>query len=262
MLRLEVFLAGVLSLSFSPAALGGIVTYDGTVFPETQGWRRSTGGYFSDRSLSDGWLIQQAEVVPQDPPNLDASEDDFYYHSVAEFAGSETFFLEWRVQTDGQRSGFPNVSPAPIVAGGTRGILYHFTIAEDQVRLIDSNLSVLLFDIEVGIPHTYRLELYGTESYSFLIDGHVVDSGVPEGAYPTLDSEIVFGGRAVHGQDITTVRWDYVTYGAIPEPATGLLLLAGSAFAISRRKSRLSPRRDQPRYYVQHRRSPGRSLIS
>lgn len=213
-----------------------VVSFEGDIFPEADGWSRETSLYFSNRSIEQGWLVQQAEIVPQNPPNLDLSEDDFYRRSIAEFTGAEGFFLEWRVVTDGPRYGFPNVAPASIVAYGFRNVGYHFTIADDQVRLIRDNLLPLVYvDIESGVPHTYRLELYGAESYSFLIDGQVVDSGVPEGAYPTADSAIVFGGRAVHSVELTTVRWDYIRYGVIPEPATGLLLLLGASAIIVRR---------------------------
>lgn len=123
------------------------------------------------------------------------------------------------METDGPHGGFSNVSPAAIVAGGTSHAFYHFTIAKDQARFIDADLSVLLVDIAPGVPHTYRLELYGAELYVWWIDDNIVDSGVPEGPYPTSSSEIVFGARAA-GETITAA-WDYVRYGVIPADGSG-----------------------------------------
>jgi hypothetical protein len=63
-------------------------------------------------AIENGWLVQCADVVPQEPPFLDISEQDFCRRSLSEFAGTEEFFFEWRMETDGPRDGFPNVSPA------------------------------------------------------------------------------------------------------------------------------------------------------
>ncbi|MFH1111176.1 MAG: PEP-CTERM sorting domain-containing protein [Planctomycetota bacterium] len=217
----------LLVVALGASAQAQTVSYQGTTFPEQDGWTRDEQLFPADRAIENGWLVQRADVVPQEPPFLDVSEQDFYRRSLSEFAWSDPFFIEWRMVTDGPRTGIPSASPAAIVAGGTSHAFYHFTIAEDQARLINADLSVLLVDIAPGVPHNYRLELYGTQSYRWLIDGQVVDSGIPEGPYPTADSEIVFGARAA-GQTITD-RWDYIRYGTIPEPATGALLLAGAA---------------------------------
>jgi hypothetical protein len=194
-----------------------VVSYEGTSLPEDQGWERIEVLFPADRWLQDGWFFQQPEIVAPGPPQV--GEEDFYRHSFADFAGVQTFFVEWRIETDGTQQGIPNVSPASLVAGGRMGIFYHFTIAEDQVRFIDSDLSVLLIDIQPGVPHTYRLELFADALYVFYIDGENIDSDVPEGPYPTSDSRITFGARA--GVEDSTTRWDYIRYGTIPEDGSG-----------------------------------------
>ena len=121
--------------------------------------------------------------------------------------------------TDGPEA-FGAIAPASIVAGGQSGVNYHFTIARDQVRLIrDSQLPFIFADIDPAIPHLYRLELQGSDSYRFSIDGIEIDAGVPEGAYPTDDSFLVFGATAAI--EASTTRWDYIRFGAIPIDGSG-----------------------------------------
>jgi hypothetical protein len=114
---------------------------------------------------------------------------------------------------------------------------YHTTITNGRVRLLrDTDIPLIFVNVEPDVPHTYRIELFGDELYRWLIDGVVVDQGVPEGTYPYDTSVIVWGSRN-YEPGITT-RWDYIRYGVIPEPATAALLLAGTTLLILRRKPR------------------------
>ncbi len=113
---------------------------------------------------------------------------------------------------------FEACAPAVLTVSGRAGIFYHFTIAKDRVRFIHTDLSVLLVDIEDGVPHTYRLELHGDEFYTWHIDGQLIDSGVAQGPYPTPDSCVVFGASATGGT--ITARWDYIRFGIVPQDAS------------------------------------------
>ena len=87
--------------------------------------------------------------------------------SLEDFDGTPTFFVEWRIQTDGHRSEIVGVAPAALVAGSLGITNYHFTISRDQVRLIRDNLLPIVFvDVIPDVPHMYRLELYGNELYT------------------------------------------------------------------------------------------------
>lgn len=175
--------------------------------------------YPADRWLDNGWFVQFTETIPMPEPELPVDEEDIYDHPLNAFVGLP-MFVHWCMVTDGTRAGIPNVSPAAMVASGFSGILYHFTIAEDQVRLIrDAAMPMVWADIAPGVPHTYRLELYGADSYCFYIDGILIDTGIPEGAYPTSDSKLVFGARAP-GEPATT-QWDYIRFGVIPQDGSG-----------------------------------------
>ncbi len=207
-----------LVLVFAVTACADVISYECTSFPENEGWERSDRLFLADRWIDSGLLVQYAEIVDAGPPEV--PEDDFYFRSLGQFAGSGSFFVDWRMETDGPREGIPACAPAGLVAGGMLAVHYHFTIAEDQVRFLrDPTFPIVWIDIEPGVPHTYRLELYGGEFYTWYIDGQLVDCGVPEGQYPTSDSRITFGSSAAGGP--ITTRWDYIRYGTIPDDGSG-----------------------------------------
>ena len=208
----------VLLLALGARGFAQVVSYDGTAFPEDtgDGWIRSEQVYYADRWLEDGWLVQYAEVQP-DPPY--EGEQDFYRRELDDHAALPTWCLEWVMQTDGPEA-FWDVAPACIVASGTSGVLYHFTIAEDQVRLKrDSYIPLVFADLTPGEAHVFRLELRNTGdtgTYVFTINGEVIDAGAAEGCYPSDDSFIVFGARGAI--EASETRWDYIEFGPLDNP--------------------------------------------
>ncbi len=207
----------VLLLALAVPVSAQIVSYEGTSFPEEDGWIRDARIFLAERWIDGGWLVQRAEVVDPGPPEVD--EDDFYRRSLAQFGGASALFFEWRMETDGPREGIPGVAPAVLAVSGRMGIAYHFTIASNQVRFIDSDLRVLYVDVEAGSAHTYRLELRADETYVWFIDGTIVDTGPAPGPYPTDDSVVVFGARAAGGP--ITAWWHYIRFGVIPVSGSG-----------------------------------------
>jgi hypothetical protein len=79
----------------------------------------------------------------------------------------------------------------------------------------DNTLPIVFVDIEPGVPHTHRLELRGDESYTWYIDGEIVDSGIPEGSFPTFNPNVNLRAKASWLPNST--RWNYVRWGTIPE---------------------------------------------
>src|SRR5262245_9792611 len=108
-------------------ALAGVVAYEGDSFPEErpdQFWQR-TPFCEPDRWIEDGLLNQHVEVGCGGPPGGD---QDRYFRSLADFAGEQEFFIEFRMYTDGDSSEFPGVSPASLVAGGFFDVSYDFVM--------------------------------------------------------------------------------------------------------------------------------------
>ena len=216
---------GFFALGVGSSVSASVASYDGSVYPESAGWER-LGTQDAERWLEDGWFYQYPRLGEWEPGPL--GEADFYQRSLAMLAGAETFFLEWRMETTA-----PGVlldtwqTPVVLVAGGSSGTKYHFTVTADRVRVIRDNfLPIITVDVEPDVAHIFRLELVAQESYAWYIDGHLVDSGAPEGPYPTSSSVLVWGAQHVAYE--STTRWDYISYGQIPEPMTVLLLLPGA----------------------------------
>ena len=190
---------------------GWIVSYEADVYPEDAGWERvGSGG--AARSLDAGSFVQVGQVTGL----LDA-----YQRSVSHFTGAEHFFIEWRVQTDAPSSILDTSGTSVVLSAfGTDSANYHFTITDQLVRVIRSNLLPIVFvDVEPDVPHTYRLELLAEESYAWYIDGALIDLGIPAGAYPTPASSVIWGAR--HDEPGYTTSWDYIRYGVIPEDGSG-----------------------------------------
>ena len=214
-------------------ARASVISYDGDVLPEDAGFTRFYV-YDPERWLSGGWFFQHIDVGGGTGAPYDG-DYDAYHHALSSFEGLP-FFIEWRVLTDAPDSEVDghNGGALMVLAGGA-GVTYHFNMASGLALILRGYpYPTLYFEIEPGVPHTYRLEIYGGDYFEFRIDGLVMDSGEPEGVYPISSSYFAFGAR--YYQSEHTTQWDYVRFGAIPEPGTGALLLVGATGLLSRRR--------------------------
>jgi hypothetical protein len=201
-------------------SLGQVVSYEASsfLFPEQYGtgWVQLPRPYQSDRWIEDGWLVQLSEQVQG---QFLEEEEDVYRRDFPEQAGLSTWFLQFRVITDTPPV-YEDVGPAGIAAGGTTGVLYHFVIGDSQIRFLrDGSLPLVFANIQPGVPHTYRLELRGIQSYTLWVDSVLIDTGVPEGPYPVSSSGISFVARA--SAPVNTTMWKYVRFGMIPVDNSG-----------------------------------------
>ncbi len=200
------------------------VAWDGSDWPENQGWSRSWGnldgwhqGPGAVRTLSDGVLT------------IDSLSDpgicDWHYMKIPQAldpAPGETAFLEWRLKVD-QVNG--DIYDAAI---GMRGMSYsvHFGFAYDHI--ITGWSSEVDIPFTPGVFHTYRTELSDPLHYKLYIDGQlshqdsVLWSGDENSCHwgDTVQTNAPEGG----GRH----EWDYVRFGILPEPCTLLLLVCGA----------------------------------
>ena len=181
--------------------------------PVSEGWTL-VQQYGSRQTWNDhGWYHQALHVDSR------SGARDVYRRSLESFNGEATFFTEFRLQADGDRSEIPFGAPTVLVLGNDAGVLYHITVSRDLVQFFrDAHLPIWLLEIEAGIPHTSRIELY-PDRYAFYIDGYLIDEGVPEGPFPAFDPRITWQGQSWYLP--CENAWDYIRYGRIPEDASG-----------------------------------------
>ncbi|TWT45582.1 hypothetical protein RAS1_20100 [Phycisphaerae bacterium RAS1] len=194
------------------------VAYECEALPEIAGWQIVQIWCDPKLWLDQGRFFQHVELCPGYPPP--GGQQAAYRRSLDAFLGVPTFFFEFRVQTDADRSELPWGGGCVISAGGTGAAAYICEMARDKAEFWRSNLlPVIEVDIAPDVPHTYRVELYGTESYIWYIDGQLQDSGAPQGPYPSSSPTMVW--RAKAAWQANTTQWDYIRYGLIPADASG-----------------------------------------
>ncbi len=211
--------SAVLLLLASSHTLGDVVTFEGVDFPEIEDDSWEHLPFCAPvRWVQDGVLIQELDFDCNPPPHGDW---DAYSRSLADFVGEEEFFIEFRMQTDGDQSEIPYVSPAALATGGFSIVAYHFTISRDLVRFGRDNFQETVYvEIEPGSFHTYRVELHGADQYFIYIDGESINSGVPGGPFPDHEKNVIaWLGSASYLPNIT--RWDYVRFGTTPQNSSG-----------------------------------------
>ncbi len=168
--------------------------------------------------IADGSYFQ--EVDDDTCPNEPVGESEGYRRELVDFLDHPQFWVEWRVEGDGPASELFAGAPTALGLANSFGISYTFFIARDMAKLNRDNLLPIIFaTFDAGVAHTHRLELFGDELYAWYIDGDLVDSGVPEGPFPSFDAFIVWAGSSWHEPALN--RWDYIRYGDLQEPFSG-----------------------------------------
>jgi hypothetical protein len=143
---------------------------------------------------------------------------DVFVRSLEPFNGVQNFFVEYRVETDGDQSGIPYGSPIVLVFANSYRVAYHMTIARDLMKFALYDPPIRFVEIGPDMPHIYRVELYA-DLYLFYIDGSLIDESLPEGPFPAHDSRMTWQGRAYFHP--CENAWDYIRYGVIPEDSSG-----------------------------------------
>jgi hypothetical protein len=223
MLRLAVCV-GLLTLG-GVAALGTPywITYEGNDFPENEGWERVTYYGEANRWIEDGALV------------IDSLHDR-HIEDLARMQRwmdpdpGELFVAEWRLLVDEGSTGYD--AGVAICRSFMPGHV-HFGFSPDEAWV---GLDNLAFDVEPGVYHTYRFESQNMVDYAFFIDDQLVQHGVFHDA-ASNQSKIVFGDLA--NGSASRSHWDYLRFGAIPEPSAlvlALTLLCASSRVQGRRQ--------------------------
>ena len=211
------------------AALGGLtstagaapywITYEGDRFPEEDGWAHHFGPAPGHRWIDDGMFV------------LDTMHDihmvDYYAMNMGgelDPEPGETFVLEWRLLVEA-------ATGEDVVVGVFADSRWAVCFQLD----IDRLSSVFEHGVEAtfapGVFHEYRLTSDDMRTYSLYID----DAPVLEGDFwHSLWASRVDFGDGVQGF-ASRSRWDYVRFGVIPEPTTGLLFLLAACATVHAR---------------------------
>ncbi|MFQ5415258.1 MAG: hypothetical protein ACE5E6_12445 [Phycisphaerae bacterium] len=194
-----------------------VILYEGNALPERVGFERIQV-FDADRWVHAGRFFQQIDIGAGSGGPYDG-EYDGYQMALRPFIATP-FFTEWRMMTDAPDSEVDgnNGGARMIAVGG--GVNYHFNMASGLALILRGYpFPTLYFDIDPGVPHTYRLEVYGADYFEFRIDDIAMDSGLPEAEFPTADALVSFGGQYFLSDH--RAQWDYVRFGTIPIDGSG-----------------------------------------
>jgi len=196
-------------------AFGQVFSYECNSFPIEVGGEEINRYCDPEDWLADGWLYHHVGGGCPKGPNRGQFD---YRRDLDDFIGVQKFYIQWSLETDGDRSEMGGSAPAVVSIANVFGVVYKFTVAKDLVRFVGFRRPPTYREIEEG-RHVFRLELYGTERYVWYIDSEIADEGVPEGPFPTERSGFNWRSKAWYLE--STTKWDYIRYGTIPEDASG-----------------------------------------
>jgi hypothetical protein len=212
-------------LGLGAVAIAEVVTYEGNIFPDEDAvpWER-LGTFDADRWIEDGWFHQYCDLGVWPGPRM--GEQDFYKRWVTEFAGADTFFVAWRVESNAPSEILDFLgTPTVLSAFGNTSAYYHFTFTDERMVVVRGTAYPMVYlDIEPGLAHSYYLELKtvvpgSRYMYAWYCDAVLIDQGLTTEPYPTADSRIIWG--AEHDTYENHTRWDYIRYGTIPQDGSG-----------------------------------------
>jgi hypothetical protein len=208
---------GGLVLSIGVCTFGQLFSYEADSFPTAAGWQIGQNWCDPLEWVDSGKFVQQVELCPGYPPP--GGQQSSFIRSLEEFVGVDPFFLEWRMETNGDQSELLWGGPADISVWSYGGVNYRFSISGDQADMTrDNTLPIPVANYEPGV-HTFRLELFDSTLYVWYVDGDIIDQGQPEGAFPSFTPAITFRTKAAFLPNTTV--WDYIRYGRMPDDGSG-----------------------------------------
>jgi hypothetical protein len=214
-------MAGLVALSVGAGAEASWVTWEGDTYPEQDGWTRYTRAGGAVRTIQDGTLT------------LDGSEsweivDNYYILGTPVPAPGELLEVDWRMRVS-EVVGV--VDPGVAIGAGERG---EVVLEYSETAIFSFLEGGQIAEFTPGVFHDYSFTSADLSTYTLRIDGELAWTGSFVG--PSLWDGVAWGDGSSSARSIST--WDYVRFGIVPEPGSGLALgLAGLAFFCT-----LSPR--------------------
>jgi len=184
--------------------------------PVSEGWSLVVQYCAPEIWTDQGWYQQQLDLDAC-PPGPSGGRE-VYRRSLETLNGVATFFVEFRVQADGDRSEIPYGAPALLAMGNNARVNYHITVARDLVKFFGDFYIPIFIDVAADVPHIYRLELRA-DRYAFHIDADLIDEGPPQGPFPAFTSKVLWQGQSWYLPCHNA--WDYIRYGVIPVDGSG-----------------------------------------
>lgn len=209
MMRLLCFL-GVLSLASSGVRADEYwIAYEGDDFPENQGWTRITGPLGgAQRSIENGSLVLDSRasirIVDAYSRELGGQLDP---------DPGELFIIQWRLKIE-EVIGLRDVAVAVF---SDQNWAVALLMNEDTVFSVFEPGVTATFS--PGVFHEFELRSGNMRSYKLYIDDVLAIDGF---FWKSLSSSAVDWGDIVQGASSLS-RWDYVRFGVVPEPSSGLL---------------------------------------
>jgi len=198
------------------------LTYEGNDLPENEGWERHWGndegsheGEGAIRTVEDGILTMDSMY--------DLRVYDYachYLYGELDPDPGELFVAEWRVYIEDWVGDYGHWDSKVSICSD-EGWLLAFGLFPDHVES--------QFEGDVYIPitpdvfHEYLLVSWDMRAYELYIDGELALLGSFWDDH--LSSKFSWGD-CVSGA-ASLAHWDYVRFGAVPEPEAGLLLALG-----------------------------------
>ncbi len=196
----------------------------------------TTSEFFSD-PISEGWelVAEQGDVstwvavgvfyqdLPNNCPPPPVCDSQALSRSMQAFNGRASWFYEYSVSATADHNEISNGAPTVVATGNAMGNLYHATLASDRVKLSGGpNLPILFLDVDEGVPHTIRLELFNDPppgTFHWYVDSVLVLEGLAKSPFPDFDSRITWQGRT--WMQPTLNAWYYIRAGDIPVDGSG-----------------------------------------
>ncbi|MBK9127747.1 MAG: hypothetical protein IPM13_08085 [Phycisphaerales bacterium] len=216
-------------LLVSPARAGYWIAYEGDDFPENVGWQRIYGNAQGPGQGGTPRWIESGQLV-YDSYQAYFSYDFARLDRQIDPAPGEMFVAEWRVYVESSEQFGDNGITFARDGQGTLGIQHRF----DSIR---SSREEWVLPVTPGLPHDFRIESGDMMNYALFIDGVYARSGVWD-LISVNQSFVAFGDGRQSVASVSRTSWDFVRFGAIPEPVgIGMLLfaLASRASVVARR---------------------------